>query len=62
MLFHDSRHNRHSAHVRSVRNSCIITKYCSRLFIDAIRNNWTTILYFADNYELAEDSYGGEAD
>ena len=67
MHFRDSRIYRHNARVRSVRKSCIITKvltcsFCFRLFIDAICNNWTATGFLADNYMLAKDFYGGEAD
>ena len=36
--------------------------FCSRLFSDATCYNWTITGYLAENYELAEDFYGGEAD
>ena len=67
MRFRDSRYNRHNARVRSVRKSCFYMQntnlfFCSRLFSEATCYNWTITGYLAENYELAEDFYGGEAD
>ena len=36
--------------------------FCSRLFSDVTCYTWTITAYLAENYELAEDFYGGEAD
>ena len=36
--------------------------FCSRLFSDATCYTWTVTGYLTENYELAEDSCGGEAD
>ena len=67
MRFRDSRYNRHNAHVRSVPKSCfyiqnISCSFCSRLFSYMTCCNWTITGYLAENYELAEDFNGGEAD